>query len=151
MGIDILIAFGVVAGTALLLGVSLALVSHFFAVQENEKTKAVRACLPGVNCGACGYKGCDDYAAAVAEGSAKPNLCVPGAETTAAELGEVLGIEVETPVDVVAFVHCNGNCEATARKADYSGIPSCKAAAMVYGGPDACRFGCIGLGDCAAQ
>lgn len=150
MGIDILIAFGVVAGIALILGVLLALVSRFFATKENEKVKAVRACLPGVNCGACGYKGCDDYAAAVADGSAKPNLCVPGAEATARELGEVLGIEVETPEDVVAFVHCNGNCEATARKADYTGIPTCKAAAMLYAGPDACRFGCIGLGDCAA-
>lgn len=153
MGIDItaiLIAFGVVAGIALILGVLLALISHFFAAKEDKRVKAVRACLPGVNCGACGYKGCDDYAAAVAEGTAKPNLCVPGAETTAQELSAVLGIEVETPMDVVAFVHCNGNCEATDRKADYSGIPSCKAAAMIYAGPDACRFGCIGLGDCAA-
>ena len=153
MGIDItaiLIAFGVVAGIALILGILLALISHFFAAKEDKRVKAVRACLPGVNCGACGYKGCDDYAAAVAEGTAKPNLCVPGAETTAQELSAVLGIEVETPMDVVAFVHCNGNCEATDRKADYSGIPSCKAAAMIYAGPDACRFGCIGLGDCAA-
>ena len=147
---DIMIAFGVVAGIALLLGVMLAIISKFFAVKEDEKLKAVRACLPGVNCGACGFKGCDDYAAAVAEGRAKPNLCGPGAETTARELGAVLGIEVETPVDVVAFVHCNGNCEATTRKADYTGVASCKAAAMIYGGPDACRFGCIGLGDCAA-
>lgn len=150
MGIDILIAFGVVAGIALILGILLALISHFFAAKENGKMKAVRACLPGVNCGACGFKGCDDYAAAVAEGTAKPNLCVPGAETTAQELSAVLGIEVETPEDVVAFVHCNGNCEATTRKADYTGIPTCKAAAMIYAGPDACRFGCLGLGDCAA-
>jgi len=106
--------------------------------------------LPGVNCGACGYKGCDDYAEAVAEGKAKPNLCVPGAESTAEELGALLGIEVEPPKDVVAFVHCNGNCEATATKADYVGVTSCKAAAMLYGGPESCRYGCMGLGDCAA-
>ncbi len=147
---DILIAFGVVAGVALILGVLLALISHFFAVEEDQKVKAIRACLPGVNCGACGYKGCDDYAAAVAEGTAKPNLCVPGAEATAKELGEILGVEVEAPVDLVAFVHCNGHCEATAKKAAYDGITSCKAASMLYGGPDACRFGCLGLGDCAA-
>ena len=147
---DILIAFGVVAAVALILGVLLALISHFFAVKEDETVKAVRACLPGVNCGACGYKGCDDYAAAVADGSAKPNLCVPGAETTTRELGAVLGIEVEAPKDMIAFVHCNGHCDATSKKANYEGITSCKAAAMLYGGPDACRFGCIGLGDCAA-
>jgi len=147
---DILISLGVVAGAALILGILLALISHFFAVEEDQKVKAVRACLPGVNCGACGYKGCDDYAVAVAEGAAKPNLCVPGAEATAKELGDVLGIEVEPPKDVVAYVHCNGNCEATSKKASYGGISSCKAASMLYGGPDACRFGCMGLGDCAA-
>ena len=148
--IDILVAFGVVAGAALILGVLLALVSRFFAVEEDQTVKAVRACLPGVNCGACGYKGCDDYAAAVASGIAKPNLCVPGAEATAQEIGAVLGVEVEAPEDFVAFVHCNGHCEATTKKAAYDGIQSCKAAAMLYAGPDACRFGCIGLGDCAA-
>ena len=147
---DILIAFGVVSCVALLLGVLLAAISHFFAVEEDETVRAVRACLPGVNCGACGYKGCDDYAAAVAEGSAKPNLCVPGADATAKELGAILGMEVEAPKDLVAFVHCNGHCEATAKKAAYDGISSCKAASMLYGGPDACRFGCLGLGDCAA-
>ena len=146
---NILVAFGIVGGIALILGVLLALISHFFAVPENETVKAVRACLPGVNCGACGYKGCDDYAAAVAEGSAAPNLCVPGAEATAKELGEILGVEVEAPEDVVAYVHCNGNCEATTKKAAYDGISTCKAASMLYAGPDACRFGCLGLGDCA--
>lgn len=147
---DILIAFGVVAAVALVLGVLLALISRFFAVEEDQKVKAIRACLPGVNCGACGCKGCDDYAAAVAEGTVKPNLCVPGAEATARELGEILGIEVEAPKDMIAFVHCNGHCEATTKKAAYDGISSCKAAAMLYGGPDACSFGCVGLGDCAA-
>lgn len=147
---DILISFAVVAGIALILGVLLALVSHFFAVAEDQKVKAVRACLPGVNCGACGYKGCDDYAAAVAEGTAEPSLCVPGAEDTARELSELLGVEIETPDDVVAYVHCNGHCDATVKKANYSGISTCRAASMLYGGPDACRFGCLGLGDCAA-
>ncbi len=151
MIVDILIALGVVAGVALILGILLALISHFFAVKEDERVKAIRACLPGVNCGACGYKGCDDYAAAVADGTAKPNLCVPGAEATANELGEVLGIEIAPPADLVAFVHCNGNCEATSKKAAYDGISTCKAASMLYGSPDACRFGCLGLGDCAAS
>lgn len=148
--IDILIALGVVAGVALLMGILLALVSRYFAVEEDKKVKAIRACLPGVNCGACGYKGCDDYAAAVESGSARPNLCVPGAEATAKELGELLGVEVETPEDFVAFVHCNGHCDATEKKSAYDGISSCKAASMLYGGPNSCHFGCLGLGDCAA-
>lgn len=147
---EILIAFLVVGVIGLLAGVLIAVMSRFFGVEEDQTVKAVRVCLPGVNCGACGYKGCDDYAVAVAEGKAKPNLCVPGAESTAEELGTLLGIEVEPPKDVVAFVHCNGNCEATTAKTDYVGVTSCKAAAMLYGGPETCQYGCMGLGDCAA-
>lgn len=145
---NILIAFLVVGIIGLIAAVMIALVSHFFGMEEDQKVKEVRACLPGINCGACGYKGCDDYAAALAEGNAKPNLCVPGAESVAEELGTLLGIEVEPPKDVVAFVHCNGNCEATSERAEYLGISRCSAAAMLYGGPEACQYGCMGFGDC---
>jgi Na+-translocating ferredoxin:NAD+ oxidoreductase RNF subunit RnfB len=146
---DILTALAVVAAIGLLMGVLLALVSRFFGTEENKRLKEIRACLPGVNCGACGYKGCDDYAAALDEGTAKPNLCVPGAADTAEVLAKVLGVVAEAPEDVVAFVHCNGSCEATSRKASYEGIATCRAASMLYGGPEACRFGCLGFGDCA--
>ena len=147
---EILIPLLIVGAVGLISGILLAVAGKLFYVPENQLAKEVRACLPGVNCGACGFKGCDDYAAAIAEGNAKPNLCVPGAEATAAELAALLGVEVEAPSDFIAFVHCNGNCDATSKKADYTGIQTCKAASAVYGGPDACRYGCIGLGDCAA-
>ncbi len=146
---DILIALGVVVAVGLLAGVLLALISKFFGVPEDERVKAIRACLPGANCGACGFKGCDDYAAVLAEGGAKPNLCVPGGADTADALGALLGVEVEAPKQVAAFVHCNGNCEATSKKARYDGVSSCRGAAMLYGGPDACKYGCMGFGDCA--
>lgn len=147
---EILIAFAVVLAIGLVLAILLALVSHFFGVEEDKTFKEIREALPGVNCGACGFKGCDDYAAALAEGKAAPNLCVPGAEGVAKRLGDILHIEVEPPKDVVAFVHCNGNCEATATRADYKGILGCRAASAIYGGPNACTHGCLGLGDCAA-
>ena len=150
MWIDIVKALAVVGGVGLLAGVLLTVVSRFFAVPENETVKKVRACLPGANCGACGYKGCDDYASALAEGGVKPNLCIPGGQDTANALGETLGIEAGEATSKAAFVHCNGNCEVTSKKAEYEGISSCRAAAMLYGGPDSCRYGCIGLGDCAS-
>ncbi len=149
MIIEILIALAIVGAVGLLAGILLAVVSHFFHVPDDQTAVALRACLPGINCGACGYKGCDDYAAAMAEGKVKANLCIPGAEDTAVELAEILGVPVEQPNDVVAFVHCNGNCEATEKKAVYDGIQSCRAAANLFGGPNTCTFGCIGLGDCA--
>ena len=63
---EILTALLVVAVVGLLAGILLAVASHFFAVPENETVKKVRECLPGANCGACGFAGCDSYAEAVA-------------------------------------------------------------------------------------
>ncbi len=146
---DILIAFVVMFSIALIAGVLLSVFSHFFAVEDNPLKKQIRECLPGINCGACGYKGCDDYAEALAEGGVKPNLCVPGAQGVADEIAGIIGVESEPFKDVVAFVACNGHCEAASKKAEYVGVETCKAASMVYGGDNACRFGCLGFGDCA--
>lgn len=146
---DILTALLVVAVLGIACGVMLALASHFFAVEEDETTAKVREALPGANCGACGYAGCDSYAEAVAQGKAEPNLCIPGAAATASAIAEILGVEVSAAEPKVAFVGCNGTCEATSNKAVYEGVDSCAAAKMIYGGPSACIFGCIGCGDCA--
>ena len=151
MGQNIINALLVIIPIGFLLGVALAFFSAKFAVKENEKAKEIRAVLPSVNCGACGFAGCDDYALAIAEGKAEPNLCVPGAADVANKIGEYLGIEVPAPKNVVAFVSCNGNCDATGKKANYEGINTCDAAAKLYGGPCACNFACIGFGDCAAH
>ncbi len=150
MGNEILIALAVVGGVGLLMGVLLALVSHYFGVPDDTREKELRALLPGINCGACGYRGCDDYAKALAAGEAKANLCVPGGESVANDIGEYLGVEVEPVPDLIAYVHCGGDCEHTTKKADYEGISSCAAASALYGGPNDCIFGCLGFGDCAA-
>ena len=147
---NILTAFLLVFAVAIVLGILLLLFSHLFMVKVDPKMQEVRACLPGVNCGACGYKGCDDYASAVAEGNAKPNLCIPGGKDVADQIGAIMGIEVETFENKVAFNACNGHCNATDPIAEYDGIQTCYAASMLYGGPNTCRFGCLGYGDCAA-
>ena len=148
---SLLIPFAVIAGVALVLGILLAVLSHFFAVPEDPTFGKIRECLPGINCGACGYKGCDDYASALADGSeTRPNLCIPGAQVVADEIGGILGVEAEAFEDKVAFVACNGHYGATVDKALYEGVPSCAAAARLYGGPNACNHGCMGFGDCAA-
>ena len=150
MLIDILIAFGFVTGIGLVAAVLLALASHFLFVPENEKVKKVRECLPGVNCGACGYTGCDEYAKAVAEQGAKTNLCVPGADAVSEDISKIMGVEFEDVVEMAAFVRCNGNVNDSVQTNIYEGIPTCKAASMLYGGPNACKYSCLGCGDCAA-
>ncbi len=146
---EILIAFLVMLAVAVLAGVLLTVFSHFFAVPDDPLKKEIRECLPGINCGACGYKGCDDYAEALAAGGVKPNLCIPGAQAVADQIGSILNIEAEPFKDVVAFVACNGHCDATFNTAAYKGVKTCSAASMLYGGTNSCRYGCLGYGDCA--
>ncbi len=145
---SILSAVLVVGGVGLFFGVVLTLASHFMNVPEDETVQKVRCALPGVNCGACGYNGCDEYAKAVSEGE-KINLCVPGADAVAEELAKIMNVEFEDVVEMMAFVHCNGNCEVTEAKCHYDGQMTCRSANLIYGGPGKCTYGCLGCGDCA--
>ena len=142
----ILIPVLILAVMGLVLGLGLALASKFMTVPTDEKEEKIRECLPGANCGACGYTGCDGYAAAIASGEAEPDKCAPGGESTAKALGDALGIQIST-TPKVAFVACQRNSK---EKYEYTGKPSCLSASLVHGGPLDCQFGCIGLGDCVS-
>ena len=126
---SIVIAIILVTLTGLLCSVMLVVASHFMMVPKNEKEEKLRNCLPGANCGACGYSGCDSYAKALAEDSTiKTNLCVPGADKVAKELAEVLGVKALDVVEKVAFIHCFGDCTKRTKKNEYEGLKSCLAA-----------------------
>ena len=144
----ILIPVIILFAIALLCGVMLTVSSVFFGVKEDEKLIAVRDCLPGVNCGACGYSGCDGYAKAVAAGEAKTNLCGPGGDKSAADIAAVLGVEAEDVVEKVAFVACNGTCDVVEKKYDFRGHKTCLTANMAYSGDRFCNYACLGYGDC---
>ena len=146
----IVIAVAVVAVIGLLCAVMLTVASKFMAVEVDERIPMVRECLPGANCGACGFAGCDGYAAALVEDpELAVSLCVPGGATAAANIGKVLGREAGDVAKQVAEVRCSGTCEATSVKMDYKGLESCAAAKLLFGGTGKCVYGCIGLGDCA--
>ena len=146
----ILIAVIPVAIIGIICAVMLVVASKLMAVKEDERFPAVRACLPGANCGACGFAGCDGYAKALCENeNTLANLCVPGGASCAKELSRVLGVEVGEVEAQVAAVHCMGDCRATEDLVDYRGMESCAAAEMIFGGKGKCGWGCLGLGDCA--
>lgn len=147
---DALFPILIVAGIGLLAGLILAVASIVMAVPKNEKAEAVLEVLPGANCGACGFSGCSGYAEALAKGEAKPGLCSPGGAECAAAVAAILGTEAGEVERKAAVVACTGSLDAAQERMVYDGIASCAAAAMTAGGPSACRFGCIGLGDCAA-
>ncbi|MCQ2553316.1 MAG: RnfABCDGE type electron transport complex subunit B [Clostridia bacterium] len=133
----------------LIAAVMLAVASKVMAVPVDETAVKIRACLPGANCGACGYAGCDDYAAALAaDHSIRTNLCVPGADGVASMVAAALGQEALDVIEMVANVKCSGICDATKPEMDYQGMKSCAAVKGFFGGPGTCKYGCIGFGDC---
>lgn len=146
---EILIPVLIVAAIAALLGIALSVLSSIFAVKTDEKEAKIREALPGANCGACGYSGCDGYAAAIASGEAAPNLCAPGGKATASSLSEILGTEISV-TETAAFVGCGGTDENCVSRFNYTGLTSCAGAMMLYGGAGVCPSSCIGFGDCAA-
>ncbi|MDR0946556.1 MAG: RnfABCDGE type electron transport complex subunit B [Ruminococcus sp.] len=134
---------------ALLVGILLTVFSKIFAVKTDETAAAVLEALPGVNCGACGYAGCSDYANAVAQSGAPVNLCKPGGNESAALIASIMGVTAESVTPQVAVVHCSGDCRFTARKFEYKGVQSCVAADRFYSGSESCSYGCLAYGDCA--
>ena len=62
-----------------------------------------------------------------------------------------LGVEVGEIVPKKAVVRCSGNIFTSDRVAYYKGINKCSSAMLVGGGPKLCRYGCLGMGDCARR
>jgi len=139
----------ILAGVGAICGIVLSVASVAMEAPVDERVEAVRELLPGINCGACGFAGCDTYAEAVVGGKAEITACPPGGDTLRLALGKLMGVVAEPTRRQTAVVHCNGCNEHTTEKMDYIGEPSCVYAAAIYGGPSACAYACLGLGDCA--
>lgn len=140
----------VLGACGILAGVLLTIAAKVFKVEVDERIEKIGEALPGANCGACGFAGCADYAAAIVEKGAETNLCRPGGADAAAKIAGILGQAASEVVKMTAVVHCSGDCEATSAAFDFEGVQSCKAAKRFYSGPGLCKFGCMGLGDCVA-
>lgn len=131
------------------LGVILTVAAKIFEVKVDPRVEAVREALPGANCGACGEVGCDNFAAAVVAGTQPVNNCRVGGASCAAKLAEIMGVEIDLDAKPkVARVRCKGTCGKSKEKYNYVGMEDCFAAAQVFGGHKACRYGCLGHGNC---
>ena len=145
----VLIAVLILGAIGLVCALVLVLASKFMAVPVDEKFPAIRACLPGANCGACGYAGCDALAAAIAKGEAPVNACPVGGAPVAGKIGAIMGTTAEAPERKVAFVRCKGTCQVTRNQGNYVGIRDCRSAALAGMNLPACDYGCLGFGTCA--
>lgn len=146
----ILRAVGLLGSLGLLFGVGLVVAGRFLRVQEDPRLARVLESLPGANCGACGFSGCSAFGRALIAGGAPVGGCRAGGDATAQRLAEILGQRVEATGRRVARVLCGGGREAALQRAAYDGVPDCRAADALAGGPKACPHGCLGFATCVA-
>ncbi|NPV71909.1 MAG: RnfABCDGE type electron transport complex subunit B [Firmicutes bacterium] len=130
-------------------GLLLGFAGKKFYVEVDPRVAQIRGVLPGGNCGACGFPGCDGLAEAIAKGEAPADGCKPGGAAIAAKIAEILGVSVgESNGRSIARVTCGGDRVNCQNRSAYAGVPSCRAALLAGGGFKACEYGCLGLGDC---
>ena len=145
----ILLAVGILGAIALIFGILLCATNTVFEVPSDPTRDAVRECLPGANCGGCGFAGCDALADAIAKGEAPVNACPVGGAAVGAQIAEILGVEAApTETRKVATVICQGSQDRCLNKFDYHGIRDCVAATTVNDGYRGCQYACLGLGTC---
>ena len=144
-------AVAVMGALGAVFGLVLAFAAKVFAVEKDPREEAISGCLPGANCGGCGYPGCGGYAAAVVKGEAPVNACAAGGAAVAAQIAEIMGVAAGDSVKQIAQVMCSGGGCSHLRY-DYVGIQDCLAASRsLGGGPMECQYGCLGLGTCVSE
>ena len=155
---DIVIAIAILGGLGLVFGLVLAAASKVFYVETDPRLDQLNECLPGANCGGCGFAGCGAYAEAVLKGEAPVGKCASGGNEAAKAMAAIMGVQAEEVTRKVAMVRCSGartfdaegNLTKGAKmKATYEGFHDCLAASKVGGsGPLSCKYGCLGYGSC---
>ena len=155
---QIVIAIAILGGLGLVFGLVLAAASKIFYVESDPRLDQLNECLPGANCGGCGYAGCGAYAEAVLKGEAPIGKCASGGNEAAQAMAAIMGVKAEDVTRKVALVRCSGekiydadgNLTKGAKiKGNYEGLKDCLAASKIGGnGPVSCKFGCLGYGTC---
>jgi len=117
-------------------------------VEVDPKIEEIHGALPNLDCGACGFAGCGQYAKAVLEDSGLLGKCSPGGPETTAKIADILNLQIsDAGPQKRPIVHCHAHTKDKIIYAKYQGIQSCTAA-NALANVQACAFGCLGFGDC---
>lgn len=145
--VSILVAVGVMLLLAVVMGWILGWANVAFHVEVDPKIEQLIEVLPGANCGACGFAGCNEYAAQLAMGNAKAGACTQCNKEANTLIAQILGCSVSETFPYKAVIHCSANRYQRHGCQDYAGEKSCAAANLISGIQD-CTYGCLGYGDC---
>ncbi len=117
-------------------------------VAVDPKVEQVYGALPHLDCGACGFPGCQQYAKAILADAELIGKCAPGGADTSGKIADILNLQVsDSGPQKRPIVHCRAHTDDKTVYAKYEGIQSCTAA-NALANVQACAFGCLGFGDC---
>ncbi len=128
----------------------LLIASERLKVTVDPKIEQIHKALPNLDCGACGFPGCGQYAKAVLNEPGLLGKCAPGGAAASAKIAGILNLQVsDSGPQKRPIVHCRAHTDDKTVFAKYEGIESCTAA-NALANVQACAFGCLGYGDCVA-
>lgn len=135
-------------GLGALLAAVLAIADRKLYVYEDPRIEEVESLLPKANCGACGCTGCHAFAEKAVLGEIAPGKCTVNTPEGIQAIAVLLKVDAGSEEKRVARIACAGGAHVARHKAQYAGLESCRAAALVSGGGKGCSWGCLGLADC---
>ncbi|MEO0233518.1 MAG: (Fe-S)-binding protein [candidate division WOR-3 bacterium] len=87
---EILFPVLVMGGLSILLGVLILITMKVFEVKRDAVVDEILSVLPGVNCGACGFPGCENFAVEMAKKGELYKICPVGKDEVANKVREIL-------------------------------------------------------------
>lgn len=145
---NIAIAVGFMAILGLLLALILVIANKRLFVYKDPRIDDVEDLLPRANCGACGSPGCRPFAEGLIDGEFEPAQCTVNSVELNKAIADYLGVDMGSQDKRTARLACAGGSHVAYIRASYSGVNSCRGAALVSGGGKGCTWGCLGMGDC---
>ncbi|MCL2028149.1 MAG: RnfABCDGE type electron transport complex subunit B [Bacteroidales bacterium] len=145
----IILSFAMLVVLAGISAVAVYVVAKKFHVEEDPRIDLVNACLPGANCGGCGFPGCRALAETIVkQGNLEGLNCPPGGSECMQNIASVLGVETVVEEPKIAVIRCSGTKLNSPKTVNFEGLQSCRFSNNLYTGDAGCPQGCLGLGDC---
>ena len=144
----VMTAVMILGGLGLILGLGLTFAYTKLAVIPSKVEKELMEVLPGATCGACGFPGCEAFAAALTKQGKSAGFCPVGGQEVDEKVSEVLGVAASEVEPMVVVLRCQGSKDKAKERFDYDGLMDCTAANLIQKGNKACEYGCLGYGNC---